>query len=67
LRRARIIDRLHKEKDGLVKKFSKKELQPIMDDNKYHSQEESETDPDHPNGVRRIVIKDMRWRSSTVC
>lgn len=67
MRRARIIDQLRNEKDGLIKKFSKKELQPIMDDNRYHSQEESETDPDDPDGTRRIVIKDLRWRSSTVC
>jgi len=50
-----------------MKKFSKKELHPILVDNKYHSQEESETDPDNPDGARRIVIKDKRWRSATVC
>ena len=66
MRQAGMINRLRKEKDSLIKKFSKKELQPILDNNKYHSQEENQTDPDNPSGARRIVIKDPVWRSLTV-
>ncbi|CAG8726390.1 16945_t:CDS:2, partial [Funneliformis caledonium] len=29
--------------------------------------EENETDPDHPDNKRLVVIKDMSWRSSTTC
>jgi len=58
--RSRIIDQFRNEKDKLIKKFSRKELQPILDDNKYHSHEESETDLDNPEGPRRIVIKNLR-------
>jgi hypothetical protein len=66
LRLDRIIDRLRAEKDPLIKQFTKDELQPIMNDNRYHSQEESETDSEQPRGERKIVIKDLPWRSSTV-
>jgi signal recognition particle subunit SEC65 len=53
------------EKDSLIRKFSYKELSSIIKDNRYHLKEESETDLDHPR-TRRIVVKDMEWRSSTV-
>jgi hypothetical protein len=66
LRRARIIDHLRDGKDPLIKKFTKDELRPIMDDNRYHSPEESETDSEQPRSERKIVIKDIGWRSSTV-
>lgn len=37
-----------------------------MNDNRYHSPEESQTDSERPDGDRRVIIKDLRWRSSTV-
>jgi hypothetical protein len=60
-----MIEQLREEKDHLIRKFSVRELSSIIKDNRYHSEEESETDPDHPR-TRRIVVKDMEWRSSTV-
>ena len=35
-----------------------------MDNNGYHSPEDSETDQE--TGKRKIMVKDLRWRSSTV-
>ena len=66
MRRARVIDHLRAGKDPLIKKFKKDELRPIVDDNRYHSPEESETDSDRPDGDRKLVIRDIGWRSSTV-
>ena len=48
----------------LIKKFKRKDLQVVMDSNNYHSPEDSETD--HENEKNNIVVKDLRWRSSTV-
>ncbi|CAI2189526.1 7014_t:CDS:1, partial [Funneliformis geosporum] len=45
--------------DSLIKKFTKTELAPVMNDNKYHSLEESEMDPNLPEGKRIIVIKGL--------
>lgn len=56
---------MQRNKDRLVGKFRSNELQPIKIDNRYHSPEVSETDNDNP-GTRNIVIKDLKWRSSTV-
>jgi hypothetical protein len=50
--------------DPLIKKFKKENLQLIMDNNGYHSPEDSETDQE--TGKRKIMVKDLRWRSSTV-
>ena len=50
--------------DPLIKKFKRKDLQLIIDHNAYHLQEDSETDPE--SGEKNIVIKDLKWRSSTV-
>jgi hypothetical protein len=36
-----------------------------MNENRYHSPEESETDEEN-DGKRKIAIKDLKWRSSTV-
>jgi hypothetical protein len=35
-----------------------------MDNNAYHSPEDSETDQE--TGKRKIMVKDLRWRSSTI-
>ena len=50
--------------DPLIKKFKRKDLRLIIDHNAYHLQEDSETDPE--SGEKNIVIKDLKWRSSTV-
>ena len=44
--------------DPLIKKFKRKDLQLIIDHNAYHSQEDSETDPE--SGEKNIVIKDLK-------
>ena len=65
-RRAGMIDKLRKSKDPLVQKFSEKELWPIEYDNRYHSPEESETDSDDQSRERKIVVRDLKWRSTIV-
>jgi len=47
----------------LIGKFKPDELLPITTDNGYHSPEESESDDD---GGHTIVVRNLRWRSSTV-
>ncbi|GBC13443.2 hypothetical protein GLOIN_2v1779672 [Rhizophagus irregularis DAOM 181602=DAOM 197198] len=64
-RRSKIIDKLTTLKDRLVDKFYDDELRPVRTENRYHSLEESETDEDNPN-KRKIVIRDLKWRSSSV-
>jgi len=54
-----------KKGDRLVKKFRPDELQGVRTDNRYHSPEVSETDNENPN-KRKIVVQDIKWRSSTV-
>jgi hypothetical protein len=51
--------------DRLVKKFRPNELQQVRMDNRYHSPEVSETDEENPD-KRKVVIRDIGWRSSTV-
>ena len=51
--------------DRLIDKFYSSELNPIRSDNRYHSPEVSETDDDDPEN-RKIVVRDLKWRSSTV-
>ncbi len=43
----------------MIKKFIKSKLAPVMNDNKYHSLEESEIDSNHSEGERIVVIKDI--------
>ena len=50
--------------DELIKQFKKNELQPVVDNNIYHSPEESVTDSE--NDGKKIVVNDLRWRSSIV-
>lgn len=61
-----MIEQLRNSKDPLIEKFSDQEIYPLTVDNRYHSPEESETDEDSNTEKRRIVIKDLQWRSSTV-
>ena len=50
----------------LISSFRKNQLRPIMDNSAYHSPEVSETDEENGEGQRKIVTKDLNWRSSTV-
>ena len=61
-----MIEQLEKSHDPLVKKFTADELVPLKTDNRYHSMEESETDEDSLSGKRKLVTRDLQWRSSTV-
>ena len=58
------INKLIRLEDRLIGKIHNHELQPIRTDNHYHSPKESETDEE--NDKRKIIVRDMRWRSSTV-
>jgi hypothetical protein len=60
-KRAKTIKHLQLIKDPLIKKFN---LKQIMESNLYHSPEESETDSEAEKN--KIVVKDLKWRSSTV-
>ena len=59
-----MISHLQSIGDPLIKQFKKENLQLIMDNNAYHSPEDLETDQE--TGKRKIMVKDLRWRSSTV-
>ena len=52
--------------DPLVHIFKERELHLIMNNNVYHSPEVSESDEEYPSNQRKIIVKDLRWRSSTV-
>ena len=52
--------------DSVIKLFRKHELQPIMTESAYHSPELLKTDQENPTDKRRIVVKDLKWRSATV-
>ncbi|CAG8776826.1 12525_t:CDS:1, partial [Funneliformis caledonium] len=62
--RASMIEQLEKSHDQLVNKFSESELFSLKMDNRYHSPEDSETNEDFQTGNRKIVIRDLWWRSS---
>jgi hypothetical protein len=57
---------LKKTGDPLVQKIHDNYLQPVLDNSAYHSPEISETDDENSTGQRKIVVKDLKWRSSTV-
>jgi hypothetical protein len=59
-----MIKRLQLADDQLIKQFQSTDLQPILDNNLYHSPEDSETDQETDENL--IVVKDLKWRSSTV-
>ena len=61
-----MIIHLKKIGDPLVQKIHNDYLQPVLDNSAYHSPEISETDEENPSGQRQVVIKDLKWRSSTV-
>ena len=60
-----MIKHLQTMKDPIVSKLKQSELNPITMENAYHSPEESEEDPDSSLN-NRIVIRDLKWRSSSV-
>src|SRR5215475_9387443 len=61
-RRGKMIKHLQDVNDPFIKKFKKEELQPVIDNNNFHSPEDSKTD----DGKIQIVVKDIQWRSSAV-
>jgi hypothetical protein len=63
-----MIKHLQEMGDPIVSKLKQSELNPITMENAYHSSEESEEDPDSlsNNHDNRIVIRDLKWRSSSV-
>ncbi|UZO27506.1 uncharacterized protein OCT59_019699 [Rhizophagus irregularis] len=60
--RSKTIVNLKELKDPLIEKFKDEELLPIVSDNGYHSPEFSEDD----DGQNIIVVRNLRWRSSTL-
>ena len=58
-----MINSLQDANDPLVSKFTDGELNPFKKQNWYHSPENSETDE---SGVKKIIVKDIQWRSDTV-
>lgn len=60
------MDKLIKLEDRLMNKFYNDELNPIRSDNRYHSPELSETDEADDSNNRKIVVRDLKWRSATV-
>ena len=60
-----MILHLQKVGDPIVRKFQDENLQPVLNDSAYYSPEISEMDEENPN-QRKVVIKDLKWRSSTV-
>jgi hypothetical protein len=63
-----MIKHLQEMGDPIVSKLKQSELNPITMENAYHSPEESEEDLDSSsnNHDNRIVIRDLKWRSSSV-
>lgn len=59
-----MINHLQLTENSLIKKFKPKDLQLLIDHSVYHSPEDSETDLESEKSI--IVVKDLKWRSSTV-
>jgi hypothetical protein len=54
-----VINDLKKNDDNLITQFTKKELDPIIKNNRYHSPEISDDE-------NKIIVQDLPWRSDTV-
>jgi len=54
-----VLNYLRKSNDPLIRQFDRTELEPITENNKYHSPEISDDD-------NRIIVQDLPWRSDTV-
>ncbi|CAG8438630.1 10632_t:CDS:2 [Funneliformis caledonium] len=63
-RQARTISKLIRLDDQLLEKFYNDEIQPVFTDNQYYSPKVSETDDECSK--QKIVIRDIKWQSSTV-
>ena len=59
------MNKLLGQADRLALKLNKRGLKEVVDDNKYHSPEESETDNENL-GKNKVVVHDLSWRSDTV-
>ena len=57
-KRAKMIQYLQVVGDELIKQFKKNELQPVIDNNIYHSLEESETDSENDGKKSSLIICD---------
>ena len=64
LKRKKMIEHLQLVNNPLVKWFKPKELKLVCNNNLYYSPEDSEMDTESGKGI--IVVKDLKWRSSTV-
>ncbi|CAG8795095.1 25150_t:CDS:2, partial [Dentiscutata erythropus] len=63
--RSKTIEHLRAINDLLVRLFRNRELRPIKNSNRYHLPEVSKTDEENPSGKKKVVTKDLRWRSTT--
>ncbi|GBC10441.1 hypothetical protein RclHR1_09630005 [Rhizophagus clarus] len=63
-RKSKTIAKLKNLKDPLIEQFKDEELLPIVRDNGYHSPEFSSED--EVNEKNKIVVCNLRWRSSTL-
>jgi len=54
-----VLNYLRKSNDPLIRQFDRTELEPITENNKYHSPEISDDD-------NRIIVQDLPWCSDTV-
>jgi hypothetical protein len=61
-----MINNLQAVNDPLIRKFKEHELRQIKENSAFHSPEISETDTEDPDGKRKIAVKKLNWRSSTV-
>ncbi|PKK57929.1 hypothetical protein RhiirC2_720891 [Rhizophagus irregularis] len=61
-KRTRTISKLREINDPLIEKFKEEELLPITTNSGYHSPEYSEEE----NEINKIVVRNLRWRSSTL-
>ncbi len=64
--RSKTIEHLIAINDPLIRMFKESELHPIKETNAYHSPDLSETDEESHVNKRKLVTKDLEWRSSTV-
>ena len=62
----KIIEHLVIINDPLITMFKESKLQPIKESSAYYSPDVSETDEENTAGKRKIVTKDLAWRSATV-
>ncbi|GBC24311.2 hypothetical protein GLOIN_2v1773638 [Rhizophagus irregularis DAOM 181602=DAOM 197198] len=64
--RARTMENLQAARDPLIQKFKESELAQIKKKSVFHLPEVSETDKEDSGGKRKIVVKELAWRLSTL-